>query len=120
MTREEIVNDIINTLFECTHNGEDDTISDKEFAEVLADKFIKHEADLLKEFIEWLKNVLKQDHDDKAWMMNHTEEQEIEDRYYYRGQCTAIRRLITLLDGDLEEFLEKNEDVQNDEVGRTI
>ena len=56
MTKEEIENDIINTLFECTHSGEDDTISDKEFAEVLADKFINHETDLLKEFVEWLKD----------------------------------------------------------------
>lgn len=51
MTREEIENDIINTLFECTHSGEDDTISDKEFAEVLADKFINYEIDLLKGFV---------------------------------------------------------------------
>ena len=57
MTREEIENDIVNTLFECTHSGEDDTISDKEFAEVLADKFIDHETDLLKEFVEY---VIKQ------------------------------------------------------------
>jgi 2-hydroxy-3-keto-5-methylthiopentenyl-1-phosphate phosphatase len=54
MTKEELENDIINTLFECTHSGEDGTISDKEFAEVLADKFINHETDLLKEFVEWL------------------------------------------------------------------
>lgn len=106
MTKEEIENDIINTLFECTHSGEDDTISDKEFAEVLADKFINHEIDLLKEFVEWYKQMLIKDHDDKAWMMNHTEEQEVEDRYYYRGQCNAIQRLITSLDSDLEKFLE--------------
>lgn len=106
MTREEVESCIVDTLFECTHSGEDDTISDKEFAKVLADKFIDHETDLLKEFVEWYKQMLIKDHDDKAWMMNHTEEQEVEDRYYYRGQCNAIQRLITLLDSDLKKFLE--------------
>lgn len=63
--REEMENCIVDTLFECTHSGEDDTISDKEFAKVLADKFINHETNLLKEFVEWLKGqnciIMQQD-----------------------------------------------------------
>lgn len=66
-----------------------------------------HETDLLKEFVEWYKKVLIKDYNDKAYMMNHTEEQEIEDRYYYQGQCHAISRLIVLLDSDLEKFMEE-------------
>ena len=75
-------------------------------AEALDNVGYRKEQDLLKEFVEWYKQMLIKDHDDKAWMMNHTEEQEVEDRYYYRGQCNAIQRLITLLDSDLKKFLE--------------
>ena len=76
--------------------------------------------DLLGEFVEWYKQMLIKDHDDKAWMMNHTEEQEIEDRYYYRGQCHAINGLIFSLDNDFEKFLETNEDDDGAEIRRTI
>lgn len=98
MTKEEIIK-----IFEENHIAKGNaTINATKLAEI----FTNHEADLLKEFVEWYKQMLIKDHDDKAWMMNHTEEQEVEDRYYYRGQCNAIQRLITLLDSDLKKFLE--------------
>ena len=66
---------------------------------------IKHEQDILKEFVEWYKKVLEKDYDDKAYFMNTDKGEEW---WYFNGQCTAIQRLITLLDIDLKEFLEEN------------
>ena len=56
---------------------------------------------ILKEFVDWYKNVLEQDFDDKAKIMNKQED-DIENWWFLNGQCTAIDRLITLLDRDLE------------------
>lgn len=106
MTREEIENDIINTLFECTHSGEDDTISDKEFAEVLADKFIKHENDLLKEFVEWQAKQYK----DLYYMYD----EEIDNNkdcndyiWWCLGRRAGIGEITQLLKTAIEKFLEE-------------
>ena len=105
MNREKVIDLVVNEIRE---NIGTYTI---DIAEGIVDKiypeFEQEKKDMLKEFVEWYKKVLKKDFDDKALMMNHTEEQEIEDRWFYRGQCTVISRLITLLDSDLENFLKE-------------
>ena len=108
MTKEEIENDIINTLFECTHSGEDDTISDKEFAEVLADKFIDHETDLLKEFVEW---EAKQYKDLYYKYDKETEEVKKDDTDYFwcSGRVAGIGEIRKRLKKDLENFLKERE-----------
>ena len=69
---------------------------------------IKHEQDILKEFVEWYKNVLQEDYDDKVrWMADRRKEKDMKNYYSYHGECSAISRLITLLDGDLKKFLKE-------------
>lgn len=71
---------------------------------------INHEQDILKEFVEWYKKVLIKDYDDKANFVSiNLERNNDKDFWYFTGQCTAIQRLITLLDGDLKKFLEEND-----------
>ena len=107
MTREEIENDIINTLFECTHSGEDDTISDKEFAEVLADKFINHETNLLKEFVEWYKGRLEHIQEHEKELLDDDVEHEYSYLVEYRkGTTDMLDRLLLHIDKNLEKFLE--------------
>lgn len=66
----------------------------------------------LEKFIEYLKKVYGEDYDDKANFVSiNLERNNDKDFWYFTGQCTAIQRLITLLDGDLKKFLEeKNND----------
>lgn len=71
---------------------------------------INHEQDILKEFVEWYKKVLIKDYDDKANFVSvNLERNNDKDFWYFTGQCTAIQRLIALLDRDLEKFLEEND-----------
>lgn len=108
MTREEVENCIVNTLFECTHSGEDDTISDKEFAEVLADKFINHEADLLKEFVEWLKYEYAREEHFEMEEAKDCQQKEYTYLYeYHRGREAMAEKIRDMLDQDLEKFMEE-------------
>lgn len=105
MTREEVESYIVNTLFECTHSGEDDTISDKEFAKVLADKFIDYETDLLKEFVEWLKEKCKD-----IYQLYNEEMQEETDRdnsTWFIGRKDGIGEIRQMLKTAVERFLEE-------------
>lgn len=78
--------------------------------EKVINDFINHEQNTLKEFIEWYKKVLIKDYDDKANFGSvNLERNNDKDFWYFTGQCTAIQRLITLLDGDLKKFLEEND-----------
>lgn len=108
MTREEIENCIVNTLFECTHSGKDDTISDKEFAEVLADKFINHEQDLLKEFVEWYKAhlnyLIKHEKDLYADIKDNKHEG---DATFFAGEINKLEQLVFWIDIKLEQFLDE-------------
>lgn len=111
MTREEIENDIINTLFECTHSGEDDTISDKEFAEVLADKFINHEIDLLKEFVEWQAKQYKD-----LYYKYDKEMKEVKDDtdyFWCSGRVAGIGEIRRHLKKDIKRFLEEHNGKQD-------
>lgn len=102
MNREEII-DIIK------YNIELDDYGNHIYYNAICDEIlsaIKHEKiNLLKEFVEWYKKVLEKDYDDKAYFMNKNKG---EDWWFFNGQCTAIQRLIDLLDSDLKEFLEDN------------
>lgn len=109
MTREEVENCIVNTLFECTHSGEDDTISDKEFAEVLADKFINHETNLLKEFVDWYKkhlnDLVKYEKDLYADAKTNQHE---DNATFFAGEISMLERLLGWIDRKTEQFLEEN------------
>lgn len=128
MTREEIIAKLADIIYEemddcdrikgmrtceyCRRRDEQHRcIFGKYIATKLAEIFTKHETDLLKEFVEWYKKVLEQDYDDKANRMNKTKEET--DWWFFNGQCTAIHRLITLLDSDLEKFLEERTNERN-------
>lgn len=79
--------------------------------ENLMDLFENKQTELLKEFVEWYKNVLMTDYDDKArWMADRRKEKDMNNYYSYHGECSAISRLITLLDNDLKKFLKENKD----------
>ena len=108
MTREEVENCIVNTLFKCTHSGEDDTISDKEFAKVLADKFSNHEADILKEFVEWYKEhlnyLVKYEKDLYADAKTNKHE---DNATFFAGEINMLERLLGWIDTKLEKFLEE-------------
>ena len=61
----------------------------------------------LENFIEYLKKVYIKDYDDKANFVSiNLEINNDKDFWYFTGQCTAIQRLIDLLDKDLENFME--------------
>ena len=106
MKREEII-DIIQ------YNMELDDYGNHIYYTAICDEIlsaIKHEKiELLKEFVKWYKKVLEKDYDDKAKLVSiNLERNNDKDFWYFTGQCSAIQRLIDLLDKDLENFLEEN------------
>lgn len=63
--------------------------------------------EILEKFIEYLKKVYIEDYNDKAKLGSvNLERNNDKDFWYFTGQCTAIQRLIDLLDKDLENFME--------------
>ena len=67
-----------------------------------------NQADLLKEFVEWLKGVYAKDYDDKGKIADKSIGRGDKENFWYmEGQQTALQRIITLLDKDLEKFLEE-------------
>lgn len=81
----------------------------EEIADELLALIEQEKKEAVKEFVEWYKKVLEEDYDDKArWMADRRKEKDTKNYYSYHGECSAISRLITLLDGDLKKFLEEN------------
>lgn len=106
MTKEDII-EIIKLYSITRHFGEYREIMPEDL-ENIANELLEYlEQEKKKEvrkFVEWYKKVLESDYDDKVYFMNKNEG---EDWWFFNGQCTAIQRLITLLDRDLEKFLEE-------------
>lgn len=63
---------------------------------------------ILYDFVAYLKEVYKQDYDDKQRLADKAIEHNDKETYWQRlGEATAISRLIRLLDDDLKLFLNK-------------
>ena len=115
--QEQYETDIVNNVLKCVQSyginvDKDELIKALKYDRQQYEKGyadgIKGRYNLFEEFVDWYKKVLEQDYDDKADRMNKTKEET--DWWFFNGQCTAVHRLITLLDNDLEKFLEeKNE-----------
>lgn len=84
----------------------------EEIADELLALIEQEKKEAVKEFVKWYKKVLEEDYDDKAKLVSiNLERNNDKDFWYFTGQCTAIQRLIDLLDKDLENFMEeKNND----------
>lgn len=82
----------------------------EEIADELLALIEQEKKEAVKEFVKWYKKVLEEDYDDKAKLVSiNLERNNDKDFWYFTGQCTAIQRLITLLDRDLKKFLEEND-----------
>ena len=116
MTSKEALESLFNLLCEREHTNSEhcfwlklyNTIEqDLEFFETLK-KIEQEKKEAVKDFVEWYKNVLIKDYDDKANFVSiNLEINDDKDFWYFTGQCTAIQRLIDLLDKDLENFIKE-------------
>lgn len=93
MKREEIIK-----IFEENHIAEGNaTINATKLAEI----FTKHETDLLKEFVEWLK------HKQHISVENYKKLFEQTKNYLYCGKRDEAEYTLETLESDLEKFLEE-------------
>lgn len=97
MTREEIIK-----IFEENHIAKGNaTINATKLAEI----FTKHEADLLKEFVEWLKEQCKDVY--QLYNEEMQEETNLKNSMWFIGRKDGIGEIRQLLKVAIEKFLEE-------------
>ena len=109
MSREETIMKEVEDCFEYfDKDGYDEEFLSTPSEENITDLVIKHENDILKEFVEWyncrLQKILVHEQElyDSATQQNH-----IENATFYLGEKTMLERLIYWLNQDLENFVKE-------------